>query len=184
MAFIRYNVLFAAAIVLAIAAGPSAADELYFSPADTMIWDTNVFPVHVMVDAVDSLMGWDISVTITGDPCVKVLGVIEGTLPGSNGDETFFYWLNQGDAESIHVNGSVLGTVVDGPGILFTIYIQALVPLQPGVAWLDFSYSELRNGVNESLPHDSVARARLEVMEAIAIEESTWGAVKAVHRTR
>ena len=183
MTLSRYNVLLAAAAVLALAAGPSAADQLYFSPADTAIWDSDVFPVHVMVDDIDSLMGWDISVTLTGDPCVKIMGVIEGALPGSNGDETFFYWLDQWDPVNIHVSGSVLGTVIDGPGILFTIYIQALYPpLQPGIAWLDFSYSELRNGVNENLAHDSVERARIVVVEPIAIEETTWGAIKNMHR--
>jgi len=178
MTLSRYNVLLAAAVVLALAAGPSAADQLYFSPSDTMIWDSDIFPVHVMVDDIGSLMGWDISVTLAGDPCVKIMGVIEGTLPGSNGDETFFYWLDQWDPVNIHVNGSVLGTVVDGPGILFTIYIQALHPLQPGIAWLDFSYSGLRNGVNESIAHDSVERARIEVVEPIGTEETTWGAIK------
>jgi hypothetical protein len=121
-------------------------------------------------------MGYNISVSITGDPCVQVMGVVEGTLPGSNGDPTFFRWLNPGDAGSISVNGSVLGTVVDGPGILFTIYFQALVP---GIAWLDFTYSDLRNGVNESIPHGSDCRARILVDEAVATEESSWGAIKA-----
>ncbi len=180
----RYKILLAAAIIIVAGAGPATADELFFSPADTIIWNTDTFPVHVMVADIDSLMGWDISVTLTGDPCVKILGVSEGTLPGSNGDETFFYWLDQWDTGSIHVNGSVLGTVVDGPGILFTIHIKALFPLQPGEAWLDFSYSELRNGVNESLTHDSTGRARIEVMEPIAVAETSWGAIKAVYRRR
>jgi hypothetical protein len=74
------------------------------------------------------------------------------------------------------VNGSVLGTVVDGPGILFTIELMALAP---GVAWIDFSDSELRNGVNMSIPHGSDGRSRIEILEAIAVEESTWGAIKA-----
>ncbi len=181
MTLMRYNVLLAAVALLAMASSPAMADELYFSPADTMIWDYAPFPVHVMIDDVDSLMGWDISVSLTGNPCVKILGVIEGSLPGSNGDETFFYWLDQLNPGSIHVNGSVLGTVVDGPGILFTIYFQALLP---GVAWLDFTDSELRNGVNSSLAHVSDKRARIEVLEAIATEETTWGAIKSVCRDR
>jgi hypothetical protein len=181
MTFRRDIVLLAAAVMLALSSGPAAADELYFSPADTMVWTTVPFPVHVFVDDIDSLMGWDISVSLTGDPSVKIMGVMEGTLPGSGGDPTFFRWLNPWDADSVSVNGSVLGTVVDGPGILFTIYVQAL---HPGMAWLDFSYSELRNGVNQSLPHGSDSRSRIVVLEAIAVEESTWGAIKAVHRGR
>jgi hypothetical protein len=177
----RYNFLLAAVALLAMVSGPAMADELYFSPAETYVWDFNPFPVHVMVDDIDSLMGYDISVSLSGHPCVKIMGVIEGTLPGSNGDETFFYWLNQWDPASIHVNGSVLGTVVDGPGILFTIYLQAL---QPGIAWLDFTDTELRDGVNQSITHGSDKRARIEVLEAIGTEETTWGAIKEVGRNR
>ena len=179
MTFIRYNVLLAAAIVLAISAGPAAADELYFSPDDNTIFTFDPFPVHVMVDDIDSIMGYDISVSLTGDPCVKIMGVIEGTLPGSMGDPTFFSWLNPGDTDLISVNGSVLGTVVDGPGVLFTIYLEAL---QPGTAWLDFTYSELRNGVNQNLAHDRDKRARIVVLEAIGVDESSWGAIKDMYR--
>ena len=182
MTLSRYNIFLAAMIILAAAAGPAMADELYFSPADTIVWNTTAFSVHVMVGEIDSLMGWDITVTLTGDPCVKILGASQGILPGSNGDETFFYLLDQWDPSSIHVNGSVLGSVVDGPGILFTIHIQATEPINPGVGWLDFSYSELRNGVNESIDHDSVKRARIEVIKPIANEESTWGAIKGLYR--
>ncbi len=173
-----YNIILAAVIILA-AAGPATADELYFSPADTSIFDFNIFSVHVMVDNIDSIMGYNISVSITGDPCVKIMGIVEGTLPGSNGDTTFFRWLNPSSADLISVNGSVLGTTVDGPGILFTIFLQAL---QPGTAWLDFTYSDLRNGVNVSLAHDSDKRARIMVHEAIAVDESSWGAIKSIYR--
>ncbi len=179
MTLSRYNILLAAAIVLAVAAGPAMADELYFSPADTSIFDFNTFPVHVMVDDIDSIMGYNISVSIIGDPCVKIMGIVEGTLPGSNGDTTFFRWLNPSSTDLISVNGSVLGTTVDGPGILFTIFLQAM---QPGTAWLDFTYSDLRNGRNVSLAHESDKRARIIVDQAIAVDGSSWGAIKNMHR--
>ena len=181
MTFIKHLILIIATLALLMSAGPAAADELCFSPADTMILTFDPFPVHVMVDDIGSIMGYNISVTLTGDPCVMVVSVIEGTLPGSMGDPTFFSWLNPGDANSISVNGSVLGTTVDGPGVLFTIYLEAL---QPGTAWLDFSYSDLRNGLNESLAHNSDRRAKITVDNAIATEETTWGAIKAICRER
>jgi len=181
MTFIKHLVLILAALALLVSSGPAAADELYFSPADTMILSFDPFPVHVMVDDIESIMGYNISVSITGDPCVMVTGVIEGTLPGSGGGPTFFRWLNPGDAGSIAVNGSVLGTTVDGPGILFTIFFKALAP---GVAWLDFTSSDLRNGVNESLSHGSDGRARIMVDNVISTEETTWGAIKAICRER
>jgi hypothetical protein len=181
MTFTRYKVLFAAAIVLTASGGPVTADELCFSPDDSAIFSFDPFPVHVTVDDIDSLMGWDIAVFLTGDPCVKIMGIIEGTLPGSNGDPTFFRWLTPWDPDSISVNGSVLGTVVDGPGVLFTIYLKAL---QPGTAWLEFTYSELRDGVNRSIVHDADCRARIVVLDAIAIDESSWGTIKTVFLER
>ncbi len=180
MTLVRYCILLAA-IVSAAAAGAARADQLCFSPADTSIMNFDSFPVHVTVDAIDSIMGYDISVSITGDPCVKILGVIEGPLPGSGGDPTFFRWLDPLDTETISVNGSILGTVVDGPGILFTIYLQAL---QPGTAHLDFAYSELRDGVNRSIPHGNSCGAVIVIDEAIAVEEATWGAIKSVRPGR
>lgn len=181
MTFIKYLILFIATLALLMSAGPAAADELYFSPADNSIFSFDPFPVHVMVDDIGSIMGYNISVSLTGDPCVMVVSVIEGTLPGSMGDPTFFIWLDPGNPNSISVNGSVLGTTVDGPGILFTIYFQAL---SPGTAWLDFTYSDLRNGVNESLAHNSDKRAKITVLEAIGVDESSWGAIKAICRER
>ncbi len=181
MTSIKYMVLFVATFALLMSAGPATADELCFSPADTLILTFDPFPVHVMVDDIESIMGYDISVSLTGDLCVMVVNVIEGTLPGSMGDPTFFRWLNPGEAGSISVNGSVLGTTVDGPGILFTIYFQAL---SPGVAWLDFSSSDLRNGVNESLPHNRDKRAKITVDEVISTDETSWGAIKAICRER
>lgn len=175
MAFLKHIVLLCAVSALAMHATPAAADGLSFSPADTLITTFEVFPVRVMVGAVDSIMGYNISVSITGDPCLQIAGVVEGNLPGSGGAPTFFRWLNPGDADSISVNGSVLGATVDGPGVLFTIYFKAL---SPGTAWLDFAYSDLRNGLNESLPHDRIGPARIVVDRAIAVEESSWGAVK------
>lgn len=180
MTLIKYLVLLAAAFAPLMSAGPAAADELYFSPADTMILNFDPFPVHVMVDDIDSIMGYNISVSITGDPCVKVMGIIEGTLPGSQGDPTFFRWLNPWDADLISVNGSILGTTVDGPGILFTIYLQAL---QPGTAYLGISYSDLRDGLNSPIEHGS-SGARIVVDEAIAVDESSWGAVKSLYRLK
>jgi hypothetical protein len=178
---IKHLFLVLTALTLLAPTGQAEADELYFSPADTMILDFNIFSVHVMVDEIDDIMGYNISVSLTGDPCVMVEDVIEGSLPGSGGAPTFFRWLDPGETGSISVNGSVLGTTVDGPGILFTIIFKALVP---GVTWLDLTYSDLRNGVNESISHGSDGRARIVVDEAIAVEGSSWGAIKSICRDR
>jgi hypothetical protein len=175
---LRLHFALLAALMLT-AAVPAGADELYFSPSDTLICSFDIFPVHVRVDAMDSIMGYNISVVISGDPCVQIAGVSEGSLPGSNGDTTFFRWLTPWSADSISVNGSVLGKTVDGPGILFTILMKGT---QPGTAWLDIVYSDLRNGVNQSLPHDNSNRARIVVDEAVAVRQSSWGAVKSVFR--
>lgn len=178
----RYSILLAAVIILAAAAGPAMADELYFSPADTIVFldePLEFFDIHIMIDDVDSLMGYNISVSMTGDTCIKIMGIVEGILPGSNGDETFFRYLTPWSADSISVNGSVLGSTVDGPGILFSIRFKALVP---GTAWLDITYSDLRDGTNAPISHDLGERARIIVAEPVGVAESSWGAIKKIYR--
>jgi hypothetical protein len=179
MRFVTRLLLACAASVVMMHPAPAAAAELSFSPADTLITTFNIFPVRVEVDAIEEIMGYNISVTITGDPCLQIAGIVEGDLPGSGGDPTFFRWLTPGDSDSIAVNGSVLGTTVDGPGVLFTIYFKALAP---GTAWLDFSYSDLRNGINESIVHAQAEPARIIVDRAIAVEEISWGGLKSLPR--
>ena len=75
MTFIKHLILFIATLALLMSAGPAAADELYFSPADNSIFSFDPFPVHVMVDDIGSIMGYNISVSLTGDPCVMVVSV-------------------------------------------------------------------------------------------------------------
>ncbi len=175
----RRRIFLAAMAILVAGAGPAPADEILFSPPDTTVFEDYIFPVHIMVDDVDSLMGYNISVSISGDPCVKIMGLIEGFLPGSNGDETFFRWLNPWGTDSISVNGSILGATVDGPGILFTIMFKAL---DPGTAWLDFSYSDLRDGTNRKILHDLGEQALIVVAEPVAVSESSWSAIKEMYR--
>jgi len=178
----RYNILLAAAIILLAGTGPASADEIFFSPADTIVFLENppeLFDIHVMVDDVDSLMGYNLSVSMSGDTCVKIMGIVEGILLGSNGDNTFFRYLTPWSTDLISVNGSVLGSTVDGPGILFTIRFKALVP---GTALLDITYSDLRDGTNAPISHDLGEQARIIVAEPVGVAESSWGAIKKKHR--
>jgi hypothetical protein len=52
--------------------------------------------------------------------------------------------------DSVFVNGSILGNVVDGPGALFTITFRAI---SVGTTTITIRRSDLRNGVNERLAH-------------------------------
>ncbi len=129
---------------------PRAEARLAISP-DTTVTSYQLFTVEIGVnDEIDSLMGYDVTVEFD-DSYLEVVGVDEGWLPGGSGSGTFFRWMNPGcGCDSVFVNGSILGDVVDGPGTLFTITFRAL---RHGVTAVGVRRSDLRSGVNEKLPH-------------------------------
>jgi len=129
-------------------------------------------------DPVDSLMGFDVVVGFERS-YLEVVRVDEGSLLTTSGFPTFFGWLNEGCAcDSIVVNGSILGTTIDGPGTLFTITFKAI---EPGRIPIPILRSDLRNGMNEKLAHSSEDGC-IVVELPIGIEPYSWGSVKALYR--
>ncbi len=137
------------------------------------------FSVEIAVNGdVDSLMGWDVAVGF--DPSLlEVVDAAEGPLPSLSGRPTFFRWLNEGCAcDSVHVNGSILCGTVDGPGALFTITFRAIAL---GTASISCRRCDLRNGLNEKLPHS--CRGAVVVIEPpISAELSSWSGVKTLYK--
>lgn len=172
MRSVRLTLLLLAAALAS--AGPAPAAELSFDPDSTLVIKNDVFLVSVVVDAQDSIMGYD--VTVSFDKGILVpLDVFEGDLPAGSGHSTFFRWLNEGDDDgTLRVNGSILGATIDGPGALFTIEFRALCA---GVSALCMPHADLRDGLNRKL-FPAVSCAEVTVTEPIATQESSWGAIK------
>jgi len=116
-------------LLLLTAASAAANPELQITPNDTTVVDGTTFQVRIVANSsITSLMGYDVTIAFDTS-LVELVGVDEGSLPGSGGATTFFHWFDAGVAsDTVHVNGAVLGTTVDGPGVLFFITFKALFP--------------------------------------------------------
>lgn len=165
-------------LLTAAVAGPGVSGELSFEPDTSCVVINDVFLMDVMIGEQDSIMGYDITIAFDGD-ILEPLGVYEGDLPVGSGHDTFFRWLNEDTADStVTVNGSILGTTVSGPGVLFTISFRAS---QLGISPLEFGTCRMRNGLNEGLPL-TFDEGWVRVMLPISTESSSWGAIKLMKR--
>lgn len=167
-------------ILVLVAAGPVTAEpELYVSPRDAFVLVDDEFQLSVVANSdVVGLMGYN--VVIGFDPAIlELLSVDEGTLPGSGGAETFFFWFGAGaPADTAHVNGAVLGTTVDGSGVLFTLTFKAKTV---GLTQIEFVYSEIRDGTNADIAH-TTTYGEVQVDESIPVKTVTWGEVKRLYK--
>lgn len=159
--------------------GPARAQAgLLVTPVNATVVAGDEFEVRIEVDAdFISLMGYDVILAFDSS-LVTVLSVDEGPLPPTGPDGSFFYWFDPGVPDStVHVNGAVLGTTVDGPGILFTVTFEAL---EVGTSPLNIIYHDIRDDTNAAIPHD-VANTTVIIERPIPVEPSTWGRVKALY---
>jgi hypothetical protein len=176
----------ALAAVMASAPTPSAfvaplSGQLFVSPETTVTAEFSLIVLSVDVSAdVTGLMGYNVGVTFDHS-LIDLQAAEEGSLPTTSSDTTFFYyWYDPmvTGLDSVHVNGAVLGRTIDGPGSLFTLEFQVHEVTQPETTEVLITYSELRNGVNQSITHTT--KGGVVIIEpTIAVKRTTWGALKA-----
>ena len=171
--------LFTITAVLMFASSPALAQaDLFVSPADTTVLAGDEFEVRIEIDAdLLSMMGYDVVVAFDSS-LVQLLSVTEGSLPPTGPSGSFFFWFNPGVPNTIvHVNGAVLGTTVDGPGVLFTIHFKALVV---GVTPIVIAFSDIRDSTNTAIPHNALSTT-VVIDSPIPVEPVTWGGMKALY---
>ncbi len=166
-------------LLMLLAGNASAGTGLQVSPDTSNVLVDDTFQIQIYIDAsINSLMGYDIKVAFDSS-VVEVISVDEGSLPGSGGVPTFFHWFDAGlPSDTVLVNGAVLGTTVDGPGVLFTITFKAL---RVGTTPVSFIRYELRDGVNVVISHVTTD-GYIVVDAAIPVRTVTWGEIKNLYR--
>jgi hypothetical protein len=167
-------------ITLSLFSGAALAQaELFVTPANATVVAGDEFEVRIEVDAdFLALMGYDVVLAFDSS-LVTVLSVDEGPLPPTGPDGSYFYWFNPGLPDStVHVNGAVLGTAVDGPGILFTVTFEAL---EVGTTPMNIVHHDIRDDTNTPILHD-VLNTTVIIEKPIPAESSTWGRVKALYQ--
>ena len=147
---------------------------LVVDPESGIVQLDDEFDVDVLVDAgfVD-LMGYDISIVFNSS-IIELLDVVEGALPQSAAAPTFFWWTMGASTDSVSVNGAVLGTTVDGPGVLYTLKFKAIAV---GTTPVAIVYSDLRTGTNAGITHIKQS-ATVIVDDTIPVQQTTWGRLK------
>ena len=175
---LRYCII-AACLLLLIAGSASAGSGLQVAPDDTTVVAGESFQIRIVADSsITSLMGYEVTVAFDSS-IVRLVSVDEGPLPGSGGAPTFFHWFGAGMAsDSVHVDGAVLGTTVDGPGVLLTIEFKAK---REGTTPVSFVSTELRDNFNVVISHDTTDGS-ITVEKSIPVRPATWGSIKIRYR--
>ncbi len=175
---LRYCIVTVCLFLLA-ASSTAAGPELQIAPGDTTVVDTTTFQVRIVANSsITSLMGFDITVAFDTS-IVELVSVDKESPPGSGDSTTFFHWFDAGiPSDTVHVNGAVLGTTVDGPEVLFFITFK---PLSHGTTPVTFVETELRDNFNVDIGHDTIDGS-ITVAKSIPVQSVTWGSIKARYR--
>jgi hypothetical protein len=137
-----------------------------------------VCSVDVLIDdGVVGLTGYDVEILYDGT-LLDVTDVVEGALPPTGGT-TFFFWTEEGPPQKIIIHGAILGTSVDGPGVLATI---EFIGLTDGTSPVTFSFVELRDILNDPIPVTAIDGEIVLYYEASPVEDGSWSAIKALYR--
>jgi hypothetical protein len=166
------------------AAHPAEAQTplISVSPDSQIVAHGSLLTLEITISAETlELMGYDIAVVFNGD-IIRLGSVNEGSLPLGSGHTTFFHWLNPGTpTDSVHVNGAILGTTVNGPGAVIRLELTGYAPSNIRQTAVEIVFSVIRDGVNQDIVH-SVAHGWVRVEPPVRAEETSWGRVKSRYR--
>ena len=165
----------AACAVLASAL-PAAAQWIGFNPAETV--PTNeTFTVDLVLDTEGVIvMGAD--VLFSFDPAVVHLDSVSVGDWFTTAAEPHFFWAEPALAVPgvVHISGTVMTTGRSGAGVLAVLHFTAVAA---GFSPLDFQAVSLRNALNAPVPHTRSTGDRIIIEEAIPVEGTSFGDLKA-----
>ena len=151
---------------------------IYLTPQLTEEPEGTTFFIDVAVNAtLTNLTGYDLVLTLNPD-IVRFGGATEGPLPGSGGDATYFFSVVENDSTLV-INGAVLGSWVDGPGVLAHIELQAFYQ---GTTDLEFASVELRDIDNNPLIAFDEGAVIVVTPGGSPVENTSWSVLKSLYR--
>jgi hypothetical protein len=159
----RFWLIAAVAIVLGVssfAASNTRAlalawpDTAFVCPDSTWRTEGDVFSLGLCISAVPGVMGYNFSVTFDSS-VIEILSAAEGPLPQSL-PNTFFWWYDAGvKSNVVRVNGAVLGGTMNGPGEVITLTFLAKAHGVVRTTDVVVAQSELRDGDNLPIGHET-----------------------------
>jgi len=136
------------------------------------------FTIDVAVnESITDLTGYNLMITLDSS-IVLYVGAAEGPLPSSGGAATAFYWMLQDDNTMV-MNGAVLGSWVNGPGVLAHITLFAL---SPGTTDMDFLSVELRDIDNNPLTALDEGAVIIVEEGGSPVDDTSWSVLKSLYR--
>ena len=151
---------------------------IYLTPETTEVVEGTTFTIDVAVNgSITDLTGYDLEITLDSS-IVQYVGAAEGPLPSSGGAATAFYWMLQDD-DTLIINGAVLGSWVNGPGVLAHITLFAL---SPGTTDMNFLSVDLRDIDNNPLPALDEGAVIIVEEGGSPVEDTSWSVVKSLYR--
>ena len=150
---------------------------IYLTPSLISVTQGQFFSIDVAInETLTDLTGYNLRVVLDSS-IVQFVDAVEGALPPTGGD-TYFFWTLQDDATMI-INGAVLGSWVDGPGVLATVNLFALVP---GTTDMELLSVELRDIENNALQAFDEGAVIVVEPGGSPVETGSWSRVKALFR--
>ncbi|MCK4510462.1 hypothetical protein KAW64_01925 [bacterium] len=151
---------------------------IYLTPQTTQVVEGTMFSIDVAVnESLTDLTGYDLRITLDSS-IVHYVGATEGPLPSSGGDDTYFFWILEDD-DTLIINGAVLGSWVNGPGVLAHITLFAL---SPGTTDMEFLSVELRDIDNNPLTALDEGAVIIVEEGGSPVDDTSWSVVKSLYR--
>ncbi len=151
---------------------------IYMTPQLTEVVEGTTFTIDVAVnESVTDLTGYNLRITLDSS-IVQYVGAVEGPLPSSGGDDTLFDWMLEDD-DTLLISGAVLGSWVNGPGVLAHITLSAL---HPGTTDMNFLSVELRDIDNNPLPVLDEGAVIIVEEGGSPVDDTSWSVVKSLYR--
>jgi len=151
---------------------------IYLTPQLTQVVEGTTFTIDVAVnESITDLTGYNLRITLDSS-IVQYVGAAEGPLPPSGGDDTLFDWMLEDD-DTLLISGAVLGSWVNGPGVLAHITLFAL---SPGTTDMDFLSVELRDIDNNPLPALDEGAVIIVEEGGSPVDDTSWSVVKSLYR--
>ena len=151
---------------------------IYLTPPLTQVVEGTTFTIDVAVnESITDLTGYNLRIVLDSS-IVQYVGAAEGPLPASGGAETAFYWILQDD-DTMIINGAVLGSWVNGPGVLAHITLFALYP---GTTDMEFLSVQLRDIDNNPLTALDEGAAIIVEPGGSPVDHTSWSVLKSLYR--
>ncbi len=165
--------------VCALLLSPAAQAQILRVDPHVSIPDNEVFTIDIRVEcAGQAVMGVETSIAF--DPyLVRLDSIVPGPWFTASGEDFFFWDYTVPGTSNIHFASSLLDAESDQDECVAICYFSVLTY---GQSPLIFQDVDLRNGVNDPLPFDHSTGDLIILDDAVAVESTGLGRLKALYR--